>query len=467
VLVAYVTWLTLLTVAYFGLPSLRAEAWGLVGLSGVSAIVAGVVINRPARKAPWLLLAAANLSFIAGQVSFLVLTQIFAAHVPFPSFADVLYLATYPLYAGGLVIFIRWRTPDGDRRSLIDALTLTVGLALLSWIYLILPYVHNPALSWLQKSVAIAYPLGDVLTLAMIARLLVPGTGRTRAVQLLTIGTVGMLASDVSFGLSQLYGSFHNGTIIDLGWAVFYGAWGAAALHPSMSELTQPVPRQQAEVSPVRLTVLMLTSFIAPAVLFIQAHNGHPDGTVIAPFSAILYLLVISRLRDVAASHKRALGRERVVRLAGASLTSAVTVQEAATAVRSAAAALIDPRSQREALLVVRNDGTLRAVATADGDPARTNQLAGLTETCRFSPDRSRFSCPRPGSASGRAYCSPAVTGSWSARLRSRTGRPVTRSSGSWRCSVSSGPWPTCPRPSRSLPRRLLSPSSVSCSARS
>jgi len=275
VLAGYFVWVTLLAAVYYGLPSLRVEAWGLIGLSGVAAIVAGVVINRPARKAPWLLLAGANLSFTAGQVSFLVLTQIVAAQVPFPSFADVLYLVTYPLYAAGLLIFIWWRTPDRDRRSLIDALILTVGLALLSWMYLILPYVHNPGLSWLQKSVAISYPLGDVLVLAMIARLLVPGTGRNRSVYLLTLGTVGMLASDAVFGLLQLYGSFRSGTIVDLGWAVFYGAWGAAALQPSMSELTRPVSRQHAETSPARLTVLMLASLVAPTVLFIQSAVGY------------------------------------------------------------------------------------------------------------------------------------------------------------------------------------------------
>ena len=379
---AYVIWLTLLTVAYFGLPGLRAEAWGLVGLSGVSAIVAGVVINRPARKAPWLLLAGANLSFIAGQVSFLVLTQFAGARVPFPSFADILYLLTYPLYAAGLLIFIWWRTPDRDRRSLIDALTLTVGLALVSWIYLILPYVHNPALSWLQKIVAIAYPLGDVLTLAMLARLLAPGTARSRSVQLLTLGTVGLLVSDVSFGVIQLYGSFHSGTIVDLGWALFYGAWGAAALHPTMLELTQPVSRQQAQASPVRLTVLLLASLIAPTVLFIQSARGHyQDGSVIAVFSAILFLLVLSRLWDVAASHRLALGRERAVRLAGASLAAAATVEEAALAVRSAAAALVGPRSRREVLLLVRDEGTFRPVATAHGEPGGTGQLGQLAET--------------------------------------------------------------------------------------
>src|SRR5262249_39226319 len=158
-----------------------------------------------------------------------------------------------------------------------------------------LPYAHNQGLSWLQKSVAIAYPLGDVLVLAMIARLLAPPAARTRCVQLLTVGAVAGLASDVSFGLLQLHGSFHNGTVVDLGWVIFYGAWGAAALHPTMAELTQPVTRQRGEVSRVRLTVLMLASLIAPLVLFTESFRtrGTYEG-VIAIFSAILYLLVLS-----------------------------------------------------------------------------------------------------------------------------------------------------------------------------
>ena len=130
----------------------------------MSGIVAGVAINRPSRTLPWLLLAAALTSFTAAQVSFLV-AQVTGIHLSFPSFADVPCLLTYPLCACGLLIFIRCRTPDRDRRSLIDAMTLTAGLALPSWIYLILPYVHSLQLSWLQKCVAIAYPLGDLLVL--------------------------------------------------------------------------------------------------------------------------------------------------------------------------------------------------------------------------------------------------------------------------------------------------------------
>jgi diguanylate cyclase (GGDEF)-like protein/PAS domain S-box-containing protein len=377
----YAAWLALLVGAYYAWPGLHPETWGLIGLSGVTAIVAGVARNRPARRAPWLLLAAANLSFAAGQDSFLILTQVMKVQVPFPSFADVLYLLTYPLYAAGMLVFIWWRTLDHDRRSLVDALTLTVGLALLSWMYLILPYFHNSGLTWLQKSVAIAYPLGDVLVLAMIARLLAPGTGRARCVHLLTVGTVGMLASDVSYGLMQLHGSFRTGTVVDLGWAIFYGAWGAAALHPSMTELTQPVSRQQPEVSQARLAVLMLASLIAPAVLFVRSLHGHdPDESMIAVFSAVLYLLVLTRLWDVATSHRRALGRERAVRGAGASLASAVTVEQVAAAVRAATDTLLGPGSPHEALLAVRKDGVLRAVATASGVPSRMDRLGQLTQ---------------------------------------------------------------------------------------
>ncbi len=381
VLGGYTAWMAALVAVYYLCPGLRTEAWGLLGLSGVAAIVAGVALNRPARKAPWLLLAVAQASFAAGQLSFLV-AGLLGVQLPFPSFADVLYLATYPLSAAALLIFIRWRTPERDRRSLIDALTLTAGLGLLSWIYLILPYAKNPDLSWLEKSVAVGYPLCDVLVLAVVARLLAPGSWRSRSVQLLAIGITGELVSDTLYGLIQLYDApFRNGTVVDLGWAVIYTAWGAAALHPTMAELTRPVTRQRAEVSPGRLAVLLLASLIAPAVLFTRSVRfGGPDEAVIAVFSALLYLLVLLRLWDVAVSHRRALGRERAVRQAGLSLVAAVTVDQAAAAVRSATDALLGARPPCDVLLAVRTDGTLRAFTAASARPEPMRRLGAMTE---------------------------------------------------------------------------------------
>jgi diguanylate cyclase (GGDEF)-like protein/PAS domain S-box-containing protein len=378
-LAAYFAWMSMLIAVYYAVPAARAASWGLLGLSAVTATVAGVMINRPAHKMPWLLLGAANLCFIAGQLSFLIQTQL-GLVVHFPSFADFLYLLTYPLYAAALMIFISWRG-HRDLRSLLDALILTFGCALLSWLYLVLPYARSPDLSWIQKSVAIAYPLGDVLVLVMLARLLAPGTDRSRSIQLLTAGSIGMLASDMLYALTQLHGTFHNGTYADLGWALFYVSWGAAALHPTMVGVTSPQPRARAEVSPLRLTLLLGASFIAPVVLFIRSLSGPPrDATVIAVFSAFLFLLVLSRLRIAAASHQRALGRERAVRRVGAALTSAVTVEQVASAVQSATLALSKGDAEPEILLSVREGGLLRPVDISQGDPARMRQLGELAE---------------------------------------------------------------------------------------
>ena len=123
----------------------------------------------------------------------------------------------------------------------------------------------------------------------------------------------------------------------------------------------------------------MLASLIAPIVLFTHAlRGGGPYESVIAVFSAILYLLVLSRLWDVATSHRRALGRERAVRQAGVSLVAAATMDQVAAAVRSAADTLLSPRPQDDVLLAVRTDGTVprgdRGLSRPDPDErARRN----------------------------------------------------------------------------------------------
>jgi two-component system cell cycle response regulator len=57
---------------------------------------------------------------------------LFGRALPFPSIADPVYLAVYPLIVGGLLVMIRRRNPGRDWASLIDAMILTIGLGLLS-----------------------------------------------------------------------------------------------------------------------------------------------------------------------------------------------------------------------------------------------------------------------------------------------------------------------------------------------
>jgi len=226
----YLIWVGLLAGGAFTFPAHHLMFWTPMGLSAVIAGVVGVRRYRPSHPVAWYLFYLALLCFITGDSVYDVLTEMLNQDNPFPSIADVCYLAMYPLIAGGLLALVRARTINRDWASLVDALTITIGLGLLSWVYLILPYVNAAGLTPLQRATSIAYPLCDVLVLAMLARLLGGGL-RIRALQLLALGAGGLLASDVLYGWIQLHGTWHVGGPVDTGWALCYSAWGAAALH--------------------------------------------------------------------------------------------------------------------------------------------------------------------------------------------------------------------------------------------
>ncbi|MCH5671507.1 putative bifunctional diguanylate cyclase/phosphodiesterase [Streptomyces gilvus] len=345
-----------LTLFYYEFPKQRL-IFVAIGVTGVVGIVLGVLINRPAHRAPWLLLAAGNLAFAAGEAAQIILIQSLD-QVPFPSVADGFYLLAYPLYAAGLLGFVRWRTSWNDRASLVDALTLTVGLALLSWLYLIEPYTHVAGLTWVQKAFAMAYPLGDILVLAMLLRLLAARGGKSRSLMLLTAGTVGLLTADVLYGLIQLNGTWRTGTAVELGWVVLYGAWALAALDPSMRTVTDPVA-WRAETGTGRLSLLILASLIAPTILLTEAVRGESSNVgVIGVFSAILFLLVLYRLAGVVATHRQAVAREKVLRNAVSSLGGAGDLRDVANAVHCAVTQLVPHGSACSALLTVP-DNTL------------------------------------------------------------------------------------------------------------
>ena len=158
----------------------------MLGLSSSIAIVAGVLMHRPTRLA----------RLAAAGVRAAPVLRRRRLHVQLPEAVrittsrsrragDWLYLAVYPALMAGLFMLVRKRNPDGDRPGLIDSAILTVGIALLSWVFLIAPNLHLSGLSLYPKLVSSAYPLGDVLLLAAAIRLAVDTGKRAPAFYLL------------------------------------------------------------------------------------------------------------------------------------------------------------------------------------------------------------------------------------------------------------------------------------------
>src|SRR5207244_10395487 len=103
--------------------------------------------------------------FFSGDLYTYSYPKLLGVDVGFPSIGDGLYLAVYPVLMAGLFVLVRRRNPRPDRSALIDALILTIGVGLLSCVFLIAPNLHVADLTWFAKAVGAADPLGGVVVL--------------------------------------------------------------------------------------------------------------------------------------------------------------------------------------------------------------------------------------------------------------------------------------------------------------
>jgi diguanylate cyclase (GGDEF)-like protein/PAS domain S-box-containing protein len=95
----------------------------------------------------------------------------------------------------------------------------------------------------------------------------------------------------------------------------------------------------------------------------------HAADGVVLPARGVLYRLMLIRLRDVAASYRRSLLRERTLRLASAALVSAGSVEEVAAAVSDAASVLVPSSPAGHAAALGIRDGDFLLPVDPPGSP--------------------------------------------------------------------------------------------------
>jgi diguanylate cyclase (GGDEF)-like protein len=273
-----------------------------IGLGVAAAIAFGIRRNRPAGTAPWWLFAAGIASNAIGQLVEAVNGRIL--HVDtFPSTADIFYLALYPALAAGLALLIARRTSRRQWSRVIETAIITVGLGLLAWVFLVKPVASDPSIGLLGHIVSVAYPVGDVVLIVLLARLLL-GSGRQSAAFRLIAVSLGLfLLGDVIWAvLNQLViePGLYASRALQINYLLAYLAFGAAALTPSMREVGERRPVDVSRLGPLQLGLLTVVSVIAPGILAIQLWQGEViDGTAIVAGSIMLSLLVVVRLAQL------------------------------------------------------------------------------------------------------------------------------------------------------------------------
>jgi diguanylate cyclase (GGDEF)-like protein len=161
--------------------------------------------------------------------------------------------------------------------------------------------VRATDLTVLARVVSLAYPVADILVLAVLARLATGRGDRPPAYRLFVASTGLMLVGDVIYALLELTIGYQPGNAVDVTWLGMYVLAGAAALHPTIVLISRPAPPvAEGTVRRGRLVALAVASLMAPSVLAIEWLRGMPiDVPVIVAGCAVLFLLVIARLHGL------------------------------------------------------------------------------------------------------------------------------------------------------------------------
>lgn len=269
----------------------------LVGASSAAAILIGVRRNRPTHPIAWYFFAGATATsaFADGLYGWYEHVSLIA---PFPSLADVFYLAVYPLFAVGLLVLGRARRAKQGPSGLDETLILTVGVGLLAWVFLITPTWTAYEEPLVNRLVGVAYPFCDLLLFAMLMQLATSGGARNTTFRLVA-GSVGaVLAADVVFAAGVFVPAIAAHTyLLDFGWLLSYVLWGAAALHPSMRDLSVQQPPRTLRFSAVRLVMLAVAMSVGPVIAGGELIAGRPlDAGPIVIAGGATVALVITRI---------------------------------------------------------------------------------------------------------------------------------------------------------------------------
>ena len=395
---------------FLSLPHLR-QGWffNLISLSSPVAIVVAVRMWKPNARAPWYLFALGQTFFVIGDVITYNYNDFFGTDLPYPSIGDVAYLLVYPCLVGGLLLLIRRRNPGRDRDSVIDSMIVAIGIGTMQWVFLMSPVAHDSASTLLQKLVGMAYPFMDLVLLTVVIRLAMGAGKKAPSLYLMGAAALSLFLTDTLYTYISVQGLVYNQSgYLEAGWGIFYLLWGAAALHPSMRNLSDKAPDVERRMSKLRLLLLGGASLVAPGVMLIQLSRADSvDMPVLIGASVMLFVLVVLRMSGLVRRQEQSTLREKALRNAGAALVTATNRESIYAATLQAARALVGDDGGLRLLVVTEDEpDAFQVVAAAGGSRGRQGQQP--------SPCRSCLS----GSATG---CSP--TGRTRSRPRRRSSR--------------------------------------------
>ncbi len=298
--------------AVLRLPALTDYAVTLIsngvqlGAATAAAVGCALAARRTAghRRTAWTWLAIGTGSWAAGQAVWSYYEVVLAREVPFPSLADVGFLAFPLAAAGGLVI---WLGTQGDQmaargRDLMDGAIIAGSLLVLSWVTTLGSVVAEGADGWLPLALSLAYPVGDLILATLVLLALARGKRAERAtLTLLALGLGGLAIADSAYVYLTTLGAYSSADLVSSGWVFGFLLVAAAgsAVRPEEPVATPrhlaPTTRRVASASVLRLGLPYVPLIAAGLTLCISLLRAESTPRVELALGIALVVLVLTR----------------------------------------------------------------------------------------------------------------------------------------------------------------------------
>jgi diguanylate cyclase (GGDEF)-like protein len=254
-----------------------------------SAILCAVrAVRRPSERAAWLMMGLGLLSWGLGALYY-TLVQWDLSEIPFPSLADAGYLLWYPPTYAALALIYRSRMRDRSSALWIDGAIGALAVGAIAAAVVFEAVLNSTGGSVVTVAMGLAYPLGDLVMLALVVGVLAMTGWRKAGAWAWIAGGLAVFAfADSLYLYGTAQGTYQAGVVYDAGWPlaallVAYGAW-----------TPEGPPRTKARNS--RSVILLPISFALASLGLLTYDHFVPTNALALALAILCLVAVLARL---------------------------------------------------------------------------------------------------------------------------------------------------------------------------
>ena len=256
--------------------------------------------HDPRLRRAWFILGLAVAAQTLGDAAWFYL-EVILQEQPFPSVADIFFIAFYPLALIGLLSLPSAPMKPVERlRFLLDLAIIMITTWMAIWFFIISPTAAQYENGRLDQFLAAAYPVGDLVILGGIFTLLVR-SNETTVRSMLTLYLTGLLlnvAGDLAYAYTSLEGTYVSGGWMDISWIVAYWFFALAAVRQEYRKESRLAELSAVVITRSTLSLPLAAIGLGYGMLIVVAGSGFGGDTAVQGVfigAGLLTLFVVGR----------------------------------------------------------------------------------------------------------------------------------------------------------------------------